>query len=78
MSKTRVRYHDTIDNKVPDYITKEQHHLTEGQIDKLKSLGFEFGERDYSRVVKSWDERFGELLAFRDGKFVFARKCREL
>ena len=68
VSKTRVRYHDTRDNKVPDYITKEQHHLTEEQIEKLKSLGFDFGERDYSRVVRSWDERFEELLAFRAGK----------
>ena len=69
VTKQRLRYHDTKDQKQISYTTTDQHYLTDEQIGKLEAVGFDFGERDYTRVVKSWDERFNELLAFRNGAF---------
>lgn len=73
--KTRMRYHDTQDGKVPGYTKKELHHLTDEQIGELRRVGFNFGERDYTRVVKTFDQHFQHLLEFKEGTFCEGHWC---
>ena len=68
VTKTRLRYHDTREQRKINYTSQQAHYLTEDQIAELERIGFEFGEREAVRVVKSFDERYEELLAFREGK----------
>ena len=66
VSKTRMRYHDTIDGKQVPYQKDAIHHLTADQIKKLKLHAFDLGERDPNRPAhKTWEERYEELLEYR-------------
>jgi len=66
VSKTRIRYHDTMERRKVAYSNDSTHYLTDEQIEKLKRHAFDVGEREHPRTVKTWEERFDDLLAYNE------------